>query len=420
MPLRWIGLLLFLLAACTPPAPGPAPTAEGSSAPGQRLVVAWVEGGNLMVWSQGEELPRRVASGGVVQPFIAPDGRHIAFTRGPGGRPETLWVVDLAGRAEQMLAGGGTPRSTAGALIADVGWLDGAVLYFNTAAQSPLGLDPHNNLYRANIRTREVALLLGPGRGGRFVISPDRQRIALVYPGTYGRQDGRISVTDPLARIGPRSLLFFVGVATGAEYAFYPELHWLPDSSALLVAIPHRDLIYSETEPDPPLTQLWRLPADNPGGRTLLGGVRASFFGLPRWSDEGGLLLYMQRVPGSNSFRALAALANGDEPAEYATGEAGALEPARWLPGEGRFVYTQGSAGTVWLGSYGMAPQRLTDEVAYRPLFVSAEMYVFITPQAMAADGFQMRYAQVGQASQPIGPAGSALPVFDAVLAPAG
>jgi hypothetical protein len=53
-----------------------------------------------MVWQTGDTIPRRVASGGVVQPYIAPDGEHIVFTRGPNGATETLWVVDILGTAE--------------------------------------------------------------------------------------------------------------------------------------------------------------------------------------------------------------------------------------------------------------------------------------------------------------------------------
>src|SRR5215207_7615406 len=101
-------LIILLLSGCnlTNPATNDAPSLSSTPLPGEeRLVVAWVEAGNLMVWQSGDTLPRRVASGGVVRPYVAPDGNHIVFTRGPNGAAETLWSVDVLGTAEQQIVG---------------------------------------------------------------------------------------------------------------------------------------------------------------------------------------------------------------------------------------------------------------------------------------------------------------------------
>jgi Tol biopolymer transport system component len=420
---RLTGLLLLLvLAGCNlgrsdEPQTATLPTA----APGEpRLVVAWVDAGSLIVWQQGEALPRRVASGGVIQPFIAPDGKTVAFTRGPAGAPDTLWVVDINGTAEQKLVGDGRPaRYQEGAQqIGDVVWLDGSVLYFNTLTQGTPAFIPVHDLYRANARTREVVRLLNPGEGGRIHISPDQSQLAVVSAGTYGKQDGRIRVLDLLAQNEPTDLLYFVGVSTGAHYAFYPPIHWLPDNSAILTVIPDKDAIYSDTataEEAPPV-RLWRLPIANPSERELIGSVNASFFGLPRWSDDGAYTLYLQRRSKTNTFDVLLADRNGENPQPFTNGEAGEIEQPRWIPGTTQFVFAQGNAGQVYLGSLDTAAALLSEEVVFAPQFVSTTQYVFATTAAVAADGIQMRYATIGQASQFIGAAGARIPLFDARL----
>jgi len=406
--------LLLLLTACNLNDARPVSTLESS----EQLVVAWVDSGNLIVWAQGDEIPRRIAVGGVIRPYVSPDGQWVAFTRGPAGRADTLWVVDSAGNAEMMLMGEGTPRGFASgqALVGDVAWIDETTLYANTLSGSSVGLRFNDNLYRINVRTREVSLILRNGEGGRFVLSPDEAHIATVSAGTYGRQDARVSVVDLSALDSATDLLFYIGVASGAEIPFHPRLYWTPDSQSVLVAIPDSDLIYSETEDTVPPTRLWQLPIDTPSDRNLLGSVPASFFGQPRWSPSGEQLLYMRRTPDSNAFTLVVADANGDNATDYLSGEAGTIELPRWIPNSNRFMYTTENPGTVMVGEREQDPTPLTAEIAYAPTFITDDLYLFVTNKAVAADGFQLRFARLGQQSVEVADVGQAIPLFDAVL----
>lgn len=386
----------------------------------ESLIVAWVDSGNLVVWQQGEDTPRRVASGGVIRPFISPDGQRVAFTRGPNGRAETLWMVDIRGTTETLLVGDGNPRifRNGSAQVGDVVWFDETTLYINTYSGTGLDTKFNDDLYRVNVRTREISLILRSSEGGRIYLSPNGQKIATVSAGTYGRQDARISVVDPLAIDGASDLLFYVGVATGSESVFHPRLHWLQDNQSLLVAIPDADLIYSETEAEEsvPPTRLWQLPVDVPSDRNLLGSVRASFFGLPRWSDDASQLLYLRRTPDTNSFTIVIADTNGDNPTDYLSGESGQIELPRWIPNSNRFFYTVDNPGNVMIGESGVEPQPLSQEVLFSPRFIDDDVYVFVTSQAVAADGFQLRYARLNHQSVEIGNTGTSIPLFDAVL----
>lgn len=414
------GILLFLvmlfMAACAPTSAVPTPTSTV-----QPLVVVWVEQGNLLIWQTDSTQPRRIASGGVVQPYLAPDGKHVVFTRGPQYREETLWVVDSAGTAEQQLVGAGDVRPVQGGklLIGQVAWFDSSVLYFNTLLQTDTAVNAQNDLYRANVRTREVALILPRSQGGQFTFSPDRQHIAVVYPGTYGRQDGRIKVIDPLGAHDAVNLLFFVGVSTGSNYSFYPTPYWEPDNAHVLAAIPDKDSVYADnTKP----VELWRLPIDAPRNREKIGTVPASFFGQPQWSDDARILIYIQRQgdPTSNQFALNIAETNGANPVLYASGQAGSFEPPRWIPGTNRFTFQRseaaGSAATTWLGAPGIAPQPLLNgkEAVSDSHFVAADWVVFATPPTDS--GFQLRYAAPNaDSSSLIAAVNATVPAFDAV-----
>ncbi|MGB1287917.1 MAG: TolB family protein [Aggregatilineales bacterium] len=417
-----IYLLMLLLTACNldlsaPGAARVAPTERVESVAAGQLIVAWAEAGNLVIWREGEDLPRRVASSGVIRPYISPDGAAVLFTRGVNGIPESLWVVDSEGRAEQQLVASASPRNVPQSLqIGDVAWLDDTIFYFNTLEPGLPAPVPRNDLYRASIQTREVARILAPGDGGRFQISPDKQWVAVTSPGTYGNQDGRIRLLDPLKLRDPRDLLFFVGVATGGHHEFYPELKWLPDSSAIRVAIPDADLIFSETAEDDsvPPTRLWHLPIDNPSDRDLTGSIESSFFGLPQWSPDGSQFLYARRTPGSNTFEILLADKNGETIVTVSSGQAGDIAVPRWLPTAPDFFYRD--EALFYLNNAAGTSRLLSTELLFNPKFVSDTQFVFGTVPATTGEGIEMRYGNIDGTSQSIGAAGDLIPVFDARL----
>jgi hypothetical protein len=379
------------------------------------LVIAYVEQGNLLVWQNGDSAPRRVASGGVVRPYVSPDGKFIAFTRGGNRAPEALWVVGVDGNGESELVGS-DPRERTYQLgenqIGDVAWYNNTVLYFNSLQIAQPSYTPRNDLYRVNAQTREMSLILPPSEGGRFAFSPDKQHIAIVSGGTYGRQDGAIRVIDPLAQKPPTNLLFYIGVASGSHLAFYPSLFWSADSTTVYAVIPDADLIYSEQSDDVPPTRLWQLPIDAPSQRAMIGSFTSSFFGLPTLNPASNALFYLQRIPQSNSFALITDNLIGDTPVTYTQGTADTLAFPTWLD-DTRFVYTQNTVGEVYIGTLGQTPQRLNSDLVYQPLFVGAESTVFIRDDNGT---LVLRYSDNGNI-QTIAPV-SELVVFDAVKNP--
>ena len=375
------------------------------------LVTAWAEGGNLYVWQTGDVFARRVASGGVIQPFIAPDGARIAFTRGPAGAPDSLWLVTTDGALEQQLVGEGKPATYFQAQMGQVVWWDATTLYFNTLKRDVPASTPRHDLYRANVITRDVSQILAPGEGGRITFSPNHDKIALVSAGDYGKHNGRIRVIDPLAQQPAIDLLFFTGVATGAHSGFYPPIAWVEDEGALLAAIPDKDVLYGEDEgKEVPETVIWRLPLATPSDREMVGAIPASFFGMPRWSEDGGHMVYLTRTDGE-TFQIMLADAIGENAFEIDSGKAGEIEMPAWIPGTTQFFYSKGQAGQVLIASLDELPHALRDELTLAPDFVTPTQIVYMTSHE---DRYDLRTTVSDQSAQLISELGG-LVVFDAV-----
>lgn len=407
-------VLMLLLSACNL---GQTPTNEETpnltATSSERLVVAWVDSGDLIVWQTGDTLPRRIASAGAVEPFIAPDGQHIAFTRGAQSKSETLWVVDVAGTAEQQLVGERPADYIPGEnQIGDVVWFDERTIYFNTLLQQAPFYEPRNDLYRVDILTRELGLIAGASDGGRITISPDGQNLLTVYHGTYGQQDGVIRLMDLLGREEPGDLLFFDGVSTASEFRFYPDVYFSADSSTILLAIPDPDLIYSDSSE----TTLWQIPLDNPSGRGIIGTVQASFFGLPQWSFDGSAMTYLQRTGETNQFTVFLAEGNGDNPITLFSASVGEIEAPDWLPESNRFVFARpiadgGGTRNYFLGGVGLEPESLSDDAIFTLQFLDDSHYIAVTQGNRRLD---LRFNEIGGDSQFIGSLNT-VPIFDAV-----
>ncbi|MCA9912277.1 MAG: hypothetical protein KC496_02975 [Anaerolineae bacterium] len=397
--MRYGWILLLVLAACnlTDPATTSLPL-DG------HLVLAWEQGGNLYVWQAGEAAPQQIATDGVIQAFIAPDGEQIAYTRGAERAPETLWIIGVAGSEERPLVGENAADYQPGAMqIGDVVWLDGETLLFNTLSRSEPTFLPNDDLYAINTASGEITPLLPNGDGGRIRISPDKQHVLLINPGIYGERDGRIQIYDPQTDTAPRDLLTYPAVATASEFPFYPEIDWLPDSSAALVAIPDADAIYTELnlQPMPPV-RLWRLPLANDEPAQVIGTVQASFFGLPRWSEDASQMLFLRRDTTSGGAVLLLAEATGADEQVYLQ-DAGALlgDVPRWIPGTRQFFYTDvrsSGEALVMRGSVDAPAMRLSEVGMLLPQFINAAYYLALFP--VNANRLELRLVNVEEGTQ--------------------
>ncbi len=311
----------------------PTATPTATPTPTSRLLVVWTADGDLFAWRDDAPTPRRLAIGGAITPILAPDGRHVAFTRGSQSQPDSLWIVGIDGLGAQEIA----VVSDIRAQIRQVAWLDEQTLYFNTQQPTPSGAAANDDLYRFELGGYR-SLILPPGAGGHFAIAPDGQSIAVVSTGIYDMLKGRVALLDPLgARV--REALTFTAVNTPDQPPFYPPLEWSDDGAFVRVPIPDHD---------GKRVTLWRAAPNGDAG--IFGYVTAERDGLPRWS--GDQMLYLQTIPaGADLF---IADANGENAQIYASGTIS--EPC-WLPDGEHFAYF--ADGYLWIARRGEAALRL-------------------------------------------------------------
>lgn len=369
---RWLLLALLLLVGCemrfgTPPTATPAPT---DPPPAPVAVVVWAQGGDLLLWRADAPVPRVLASGAVIAPFLSADAARVTFTRGAQGDARALWSVNADGTGEAELVApdvlpslrGGHPQ------VNQVGWLGLEAVYFNTLQDTASGTAQSDNLYRAEPGA-PPRLVLPPGAGGNFAISPDGQTIAVTAPGAYDIQKGRVSLLDPLG-VTVRDALSFTAVNAPNEPPFYLPLAWNAESTFLRVPVPSRE---SDR------VALWRVPVD--GEAQIFGYISALRDGLPVWSRRPfpaeDQMLYLNDTD-AGAVELILARANGENPQVYDSGpySAGGISAFRWLPDGERFAYERG--GALWLGRTGQPPALVLSPTPERIVFLADGTFVYL------------------------------------------
>lgn len=338
-----MAILALGLGACgTNSAPATSiPPAEDSFS---HVQVTWETDSALNLWlPDGDTSTLIEGDGEIIRLLFSPSGMQIAFVQQANSTEQSVWVIDVNGEnARNLTTNIAESQQQIGQLI----WADDATLYFNTLiAEAGLNTSPQNDLYRAHAASGESRLILSAGEGGNFSLSPDGERLAIVYPGTYNENDGHISLYD-LDSGDTQSLLTFRGVATGTHQPFYPTPQWI-DETTLYVAIPDPDQLYHEAEDDAPPVQLWRLSVNEESEQ--IGTIRASLFGLPAWSPDGQQMVFLRRelsTGATNTFELIRAEANGSNPQVITRAEIGAISMPMWVDNN-RFVYVHETLNLV-------------------------------------------------------------------------
>ncbi len=375
-----------------------APTAP-KALPAPSLIVVWAAGGNLFAWRERDQSLHQIASGAVIRPYLSPKGDQVAFTRGSQGNAISLWVVGSDGVGEQQVVDPNVIKSIRNGhpQINRIAWLDDQTIYFNTLQQYASGNANDDDLYRAQIGS-PPQLILPPGAGGDFAISPDESRIAVIRAGQYDMQKGEVDLLDPLG-VKVDKKMTFTALRTPDEVPYYPPLAWSADSSTVRVPIPDRasDRV-----------ALWKIPVSG-GNSAIFGYITAAPQGLPLWSASGDWMVYLR--DGSNGHTDLMlADDDGGNPVLY---DNGSIANRHWLPNSDLFAYDL--AGAIWIGQRNQQPRKLIDAPVQGVIFAGGDgadsAYVYATPSELHAGHLN------ASGSTLLGTFTSA-PLFDALVAP--
>lgn len=248
----------------------------------------WADGQIVTLW-RGDGMTVTASAGAeVLDVALSDDGRMAAFISGTEGLADVLSVALPDGNVRTLVQS----VQVDGAYFGAFGWYGSGTLYFNTVELVPMfGTAPNNDLWHVDVASGVVERVLESGIGGAFAISPTGETLAIVYAGAFDENgavtaEGAVRLVDLFGE-GVETLLTFTPVSTASPVYFYPSVDWLPDGSAIRVAIPPPDLLYNGGQ-----TVLWELAA----GRepVQLGAVDASLYGQPRWSADGSAMVYQQ------------------------------------------------------------------------------------------------------------------------------
>lgn len=323
----------------------PPASPEGSADPSSSahtspptLTVAYTVDGDL--WSlSGMDAPvQRTRSGGITSVLLSDDGRLALYIRSTEDGDQELHSLDLSNGSDLLLFN----QADLDALYPPD---PGAMLRFDTTNlqfipdshqfflstryeyEGP-GASPNLDLFILNAENGDWRSLLDVDEGGRIFLSPDGTTMALTTPTSI-----RFASTDgtPLGD----SRLTFDPVITYSEYAYFPQVIWLPDSQAVLAVIPSPDPF----APDSSAT-IWRVPVSGPEPAALQ-TFPGSLFMLDAfgqvWVDPTGGQIALLQAAGDGGERSLSIVPLGGGDATFIA--EGSLEWNGWSPDGSLFSY---------------------------------------------------------------------------------
>lgn len=356
------------------PEPPPAMAAITDVLPSTaRLVYADLQA--LWALDRAEGLRRLAADEILNSPLLVPDGSYVVY-RTARAEATALWGVpwrDGKPRllfTEAQLPKEGLAPQYSERRLQDVEWVPGPghrmLAVTLMAVPSPAAgevLPPRTELWTLDIETGALRYVVDMGRAYRPYYAPDGKRFALLEYGTEADPQGRLTLFDTDGG-HPRVALIFP--ASPAKLSYETQLAWLPDSSALWLAIPAAD---------PPTagalnsTKLYLVLA---GGQAQKIGSLDAY--QVAWAPKGVQLAYLRITDDETGEGELyLADADGANSQLYAAVQNAAL--LGWSPDGTYFLYQDNYQ--IYLGAAGRTPIRLgTAAGFFSPHWVSDAQFV--------------------------------------------
>ncbi len=316
---------------------------------------------------------RQLAAAEVLHtPLISPDGTYVVYRTQQQDYQE-LWGVSWKGGASKLLLSErDLPREGLDALhterrLQDVRWTPGRLALALNIVQVPSPTAPGAvavaELWELDVKTGALRYLAPLGRAYRPFYAPNGRQFALLEYGTETDPRGSLVLYD--AEGGNRKLAVSFP-ASPAKQSYDSQVAWLPDSSALWLAVPVAD---SSEMGQVNGSTLYRVTA---AGQAQVAGLVDAYQVV--WSPDGTRLAFL-RITSSNMEDGELYLANADgsKAQRYAAVKNAAF--LAWAPDGEHFLYQDDYR--TYLGAEGQAPQQLGTSVSFvDPYWVSKTQFI--------------------------------------------
>ena len=390
------------------PSDTPAGVPTDTPAGPQPLRVAYVDNGDLMLWTEGVGVTSLYTGDTVDAVRLSDDGQIAVFRTVDAVyyRPVGLYSIHTDGSGLQMLLDDATmdsfdvSGSASGAGPYEMEFIPGThILAFNTNAwyEGP-GLQIQDDYRQINVDTNTLSTVLMPGDGGMFYFSPDGNQAALVTP-------SNISLVNSDGTNRRDSVLAFTAVITYSEYQFYPIPLWAGDSSHLRVVIPSPDIIAQNA-----YFNVYDIPVDGSPATDLGSTAASTLISLQRQAISPNLnnvgFIRQDAPPSTGRQLHFVDLSTFGLTLYYSV-PSDNLEFVNWSPDNSHFIFIVGDE--LKLGQLGGANGPLSDVTARSQAeWISDTQYVFT---AGSYGSWQLRLGTISAASVLI-----AAPVADFVV----
>ena len=314
------------------------PTFVSASLP-RDLVVAYVVEDELWIWKQNS-LRLLAQRQNISDPMLSEDGqwllfrqRHIQLDGNPPS--DEVWIMRTDGRDVQRLVGSDDLMTVAGRqeslLIGEIGWLPGRheiLLNTHKITEGPPGSWPAFDLYLLDL-SGHVTRLAEPGKGGKFIPSPDGSHVALVT-------DSRIGILD-LESGEQRSLLEFERVGLGCECLYTPQVVWDPQGNFVMTSILPKNFYYPTEYTGEP-EKVWRLFVSGKAELVTQFQPASPFTtGISVAPDFQNFLYFKDSCPDAMGTLYVRSLKTGEEYPLSCL-----MDLPRWVPDNEHFIYKSG------------------------------------------------------------------------------